>query len=98
MIVNFRDAWLRAFFMEDRHPRQIPPALEARLFRKLQMLDDAVTSADLRAPPSNHFEKLHGSLEGFHSLRVNEQWRLIFRWNGSRGEATGVHLDNHSYR
>jgi toxin HigB-1 len=38
-----------------------------------------------------------GKLEGFHSIRVNEQWRLIFHWDGSRGEATGVCLDGHSY-
>jgi hypothetical protein len=41
-----------------------PPDLESRLFRKLQMIDDAMTDQDLRAPPSNHFEKLHGNLAG----------------------------------
>lgn len=60
--------------------------------------DDAATDQDLRVPPSNHFEKLHGHLEGFHSIRINRQWRLIFQWDGSRGEATGVYLDDHSYR
>jgi toxin HigB-1 len=59
--------------------------------------DDATTDQDLRAPPSNHFEKLRGNLEGFHSIRINKQWRLIFRWNGGRGEATGVYLDDHRY-
>ncbi len=49
-------------------------------------------------PPSNHFEKLRGNLAGFHSIRVNSQWRLIFQWDGSRGEAEGVYLDDHSYR
>jgi proteic killer suppression protein len=38
-----------------------------------------------------------GHLEGFHSLRVNRQRRLIFRWDGDRGEASGVYLDDHSY-
>lgn len=46
MIVSFRDDWLRAFFVEDVHAKQIPPDIEARLFRKLQMIDDAVTDAD----------------------------------------------------
>jgi proteic killer suppression protein len=41
-------------------------------------------------PPSNHFEKLSGNLRGWHSIRVNRQWRLIFRWNGETGEATGI--------
>jgi proteic killer suppression protein len=97
MIASFRDDWLRAFFVDDVRSRNIPPDLASRLFRKLQMLDDAVTDQDLRVPPSNHFEKLRGKLEGFHSIRVNKQWRLIFRWDGRRGEASGVYLDDHSY-
>src|SRR5665213_159064 len=98
MIVSFRDAWLRGFFVEDVRARKIPVDLEARLFRKLQLLDDATSDADLRVPPSNHFEKLRGSLAGWHSIRVNEQWRLIFQWDGGKGEAVQVYLDNHSYR
>ena len=98
MIVGFRDDWLRAFFVDDVHSCNIPSDLEARLFRKLQMMDDAVTDQDLRVPPSNHFEKLRGNLAGFHSIRVNQQWRLIFRWDGERGEADGIYLDDHSYR
>ncbi|MBD0413782.1 type II toxin-antitoxin system RelE/ParE family toxin [Oryzicola mucosus] len=98
MIVGFRDEWLRSFFVDDTHSRNIPPDLETRLFRKLQMIDDSVTDLDLRVPPSNHFEKLRGSLDGFHSIRVNKQWRLVFRWDGTRGEASELYLDNHSYR
>lgn len=97
MITSFRDNWLRAFFVDDVRSRNIPSDLADRLFRKLQMLDDATTDQDLRVPPSNHFEKLRGKLEGFHSIRVNKQWRLIFRWDGGRGEAYGVYLDDHSY-
>ena len=98
MIVSFRDEWLRAFFVDDLRSRNVPPDLEARLFRKLQMIDDATADQDLRAPPSNHFEKPRGNLEGLHSIRLNKQWRLIFRWDGGRGEATGVYLDDHSYK
>ena len=98
MIVSFRDEWLRAFFVEDVQSRNIPPDLESRLFRKLQMIDDAMTDQDLRAPPSNHFEKLRGNLAGFHSIRVNKQWRPVFRWDGGRGEAEGVYLDDHNHR
>src|SRR5262252_7743172 len=96
MISSFRDDLLRAFFVDDVRSRNIPSDLEARLFRKLQMIDDATTDLDLRVPPSNHFEKLHGNLAGFHSIRVNKQWRFIFLWDGGRGEATGVYLDDHS--
>jgi len=98
MIVSFRDEWLRAFFVEDRQSRRIPRNLERRLFRKLQMIDDSTSDQDLRVPPSNHFEKLRGPLAGFHSIRVNDQWRLVFRWDGNRGEAEAVYLDDHSYR
>ena len=98
MIVSFRDEWLRAFFVEDTRSRHIPSDVDGRLFRKLQMIDDATTDEDLRAPPSNHFEKLRGSLARFHSIRVNSQRRLVFRWDGSRGEAEGVYLHDHSYR
>jgi proteic killer suppression protein len=98
MIVRFRDEWLRAFFVEDTRSRHIPSDLESRLFRKLQMIDDATTNQDLRVSPSNHFEELRGNLARFHSIRVNSQWRLIFQWDGRRGEAEGVYLDDHSYR
>ena len=96
MIVSFRDEWLRAFFVEDARSRVVPADLEGRLFRKLQMIDDATTDRDLRVPPSNHFEKLRGNLAGYHAIRVNNRWRLVFRWHG--GEAEGVYLDDHSYR
>jgi len=98
MIVSFRDEWLRAFFVEDKQSRHIPSDLAGRLFRKIQMIDDATTDHDLRAPPSNHFEKLRGNLADFHSIRVNNRWRLVFRWDGRRWEAEGVCLDNHSCR
>jgi toxin HigB-1 len=97
MIESFRDDWLRDFFVEDLRSKKIPSDLENRLFRRIQMIDDATTDQDLRMPPGNHFEKLHGNLRGFYSVRVNRQWRLIFRWDGGRGEATDVYLDDHSY-
>ena len=100
MIVGFRDGWLRALFVDDAHSRNTPPDLEARLFRKLQMIDDAVTDQDLRVPPSNRFEKLCGNLAGFPfdpcSIR---QWAADFPlgWRAA-ARRTGVYLDDHSYR
>jgi len=98
MIVSFRDTWLSDFFIRDIRAKRIPANLTSRLFRKLQMLDDATTDADLRVPPSNHFEKLRGALADWYSIRINKQWRLVFRWHGDRGEASDVYLDDHSYR
>jgi proteic killer suppression protein len=96
MIVSWRDDWLRQFFEDDKRSRKISADIEDRLFRRLQIVDDATCDIDLRIPPSNHFEKLSGGLAGFHSVRVNARWRLIFRWNGS--EASDLYLDDHSYR
>ncbi|MHB1936939.1 MAG: type II toxin-antitoxin system RelE/ParE family toxin [Acidobacteriaceae bacterium] len=98
MIAGFRDEWLRAFFVDGHRSRHIPADLQDRLFRKLQMLDDATRDSDLRVPPSNGWERLQGNLKGWHSIRVNQQWRLIFKWRDGRGEAACVYLDNHSYR
>ncbi|AXV14676.1 plasmid maintenance system killer protein [Neorhizobium sp. SOG26] len=98
MITGFRDTWLHDFFVLDKRNKRIPADIENRLFRKIQMIDDAVSDQDLRVPPSNHFEKLRGSLDGFCSIRVNRQWRLVFRWDGARGEASELYLDDHSYR
>lgn len=97
MIVNFRDDWLHAFFVNDVRSKKIPSDLEDRLFRKIQMIDDAATDRDLRSPPSNHFEKLRGHLDGFYSIRVNKRWRQVFRWDSARGEAKDLYLDDHSY-
>ena len=52
MVVSFRDDWLRDFFVEDVRSKKIPSELESRLFRKIQMIDDAMTDEDLRAPPA----------------------------------------------
>ena len=96
MVESWRDVWLKDFFERDVHSKKIPANLRDRLFRKLQLLDDAVADADLRIPPGNHFEKLSGRLDRWHSIRVNNQWRLIFKWN--TGKATQTYLDDHSHR
>jgi proteic killer suppression protein len=98
LIQSFRDRWLRNFYLEEKASKKIPAEVEDRLFRKLQLIDDATCDLDLRSPPSNHFEKLRGNLAGKHSIRVNKQWRLVFTWSGERGEAQGIYLDNHDYR
>ena len=98
MIKNFRDNWLRKFFVEDIQAKKIPADIRSRLFRKLQLLDDATNDADLRSPPSNHFEKLSGKLKDKCSIRVNDQWRLIFTWDDEYGEANDIYIDGHSYK
>lgn len=49
--------------------------------RKLRMLNNSVSIIDLRIPPSNRLEKLSGNRKDYHSIRINDQWRIIFKWN-----------------
>ncbi|MFL5305970.1 MAG: type II toxin-antitoxin system RelE/ParE family toxin [Polyangia bacterium] len=49
--------------------------------RKMDLVNAAAKLDDLRAPPRNRLEALKGDLAGFHSIRVNDQWRIVFRWN-----------------
>jgi len=64
-----------------------PPDLQRRARSKLFILDDAETVEDLRIPPSNHLEALKGDRKGQHSVRINRQYRICFRWTegGVRG-------------
>lgn len=98
MIRSFRDRWLRGFSLEHKVSKKIPAEIEDRLFRKLQLIDDATCDLDMRSPPSNHFEKLIGNLASKHSIRVNKQWRLVLSRSGERGEAEEIYRDNHDYR
>jgi len=49
--------------------------------RKLRMINNSVDIADLRIPPANRLKKLSGKLKDFYSIRINDQWRIIFKWN-----------------
>lgn len=62
--------------------------------RKLRMLNNSQTINDLRIPPSNRLEKLGGNLDGFYSIRVNDQWRIIFRWIEGQSEEVQI-IDYH---
>jgi proteic killer suppression protein len=82
----------------DRHVKQIfsdsfTKQLRTVAARKLDMLDAAQDLMDLRAPPSNHLEKLKGDLAGFWSVRVNEQYRVIFKF--AHGNANAVQITDY---
>lgn len=64
---------------ENEQPKRFKN-IEIVATRKLQMLDSAVELKDLRAPPANRLEALKGDREGQHSIRINDQWRICFRW------------------
>ena len=60
--------------------KKLPSDIQNVARRKLRMINNAQNINDLRIPPANHLEKLSGNLSGFYSIRVNMQWRLIFKW------------------
>ena len=62
--------------------------------RKLRMLNNSQTITDLRVPPSNRLEKLIGDLDGFYSIRINSQWRIIFQWIEGQSERVKI-VDYH---
>lgn len=63
-----------------RVARQFSPDLHRAARRKLLFLHDADEFSDLKVPPGNRLEAMKGDLKGYHSIRVNDQWRIIFRW------------------
>jgi proteic killer suppression protein len=73
-----------------RATRAFPPDLRRIARRKLLYLHDAAELKDLRVPPGNRLESLRGKLAGFHSIRINDQWRVVFRWQG--GNASDVQI------
>ena len=75
---------------DTRSGRRIPKELHRRARRKLLYLHDAAELQDLREPPGNRLEALKGDWKGFHSIRINDQWRIVFRWQS--GNADDVHV------
>ena len=79
MIVSFGDRDTEGLFRRERVKR-IDPRVQPTALRKLRYLNDAVNLEDLRAPPGNRLEALRGAWSGRHSIRINDQWRIVFRW------------------
>ncbi len=92
MIRSFRDADTQRVFRRERS-RRLPPDVQRRAHRKLLLLDAAEALQDLRIPPGNRLERLSGDRAGQHSIRVNDQWRLCFRW--ARNDAADVEITDY---
>ena len=89
MIRSFRDPLTRRLF--EREPvKRLSKPLQRAALRKLLMLDAATSLRDLEAAPGNRLEKLMGDRKGQYSIRVNDQWRICFRWQS--GDAFEVEL------
>jgi len=89
VIRGFRDAETERLFRRERGGKLARPLRRAAL-RKLLLLDAAETLDDLRVPPGNRLEKLAGDRKGRYSIRVNDQYRVCFRWEG--GDAHDVEV------
>jgi len=90
VIRSFADGETERLFMTGRS-RRLPADLVGRAKRKLQILDSAKDLKDLASPPGNRLEALRGERSGQHSIRINDQFRLCFRWkNGDAQEVEVV--------
>ena len=79
MIQTFADRDTERLFHRES-VRRFPAELQRAMLRKLVLVDAAEQLEDLRVPPGNRLEKLKGNRVGQHSIRVNDQWRICFRW------------------
>jgi proteic killer suppression protein len=92
VIRSFRDRETEKVFERERS-RRLPPDVQRRAHRRLLLLDAAETVEDLRVPPGNRLENLSGDRAGQRSIRINDQWRICFRWE--RGDAYDVEITDY---
>ena len=92
MIRSFRDKETENLFNREES-RRLPENIQKIALRKLGVIDAADTLQDLRLPPGNRLEKLSGNRSGQHSIRINDQWRICFRW--SEGDAYDVEITDY---
>ena len=93
MILSVADR-LTEDLMTGRRNRRFPPALVARVERKLKMIEAAAQLSDLASPPGNGLHALKDDLAGFHAIKINDQWRIVFRWTEAGAEDVRV-VDYH---
>ena len=89
MIRSFKDPEAERIFNRERS-RKLPQDIHRSALKKLLVLDAADALADLRIPPRNRLENLSGDRKGQHSIRINDQWRICFRWRN--GDALDVEI------
>lgn len=93
MIVDFADAESARVFAGKRS-KKFPPSIHKVAMRKLYMLHASVFISDLRIPPGNRLEKLSGNYAGYHSIRINSQWRICFQWKDGNAYSVSI-IDYH---
>ena len=94
MIRTFKGAWAEIILANRKVPKGFPTEIAKIARRKLVMVNNAGALSDLKMPPGNHLEALTGNLKGKHSIRINNQWRIVFRWTANGPEEVEI-VDYH---
>lgn len=96
MLISFANQWAEDLFYDKktRETRRFPNELRRVARRKLLYLHEAANLSDLKVPPGNRLEALKGDLRGHYSIRINDQWRLVFRWKSGQAEDVQI-VDYH---
>jgi len=93
MILSFGTKETERIWRGDRVPR-LPLEIQKIGRRKLRMLNSVQNLTDLRVPPSNRLEKLYGDYADFYSIRINDQWRIVFKWRQNHSSEVKI-VDYH---
>ena len=93
MITTFGDKDTKKIW-EGERVKSLSTEIQEIARRKLRMLNNSQDLNDLLIPPSNRLEKLKGNLKDFYSIRINNQWRIIFKWNNGNADEVGI-IDYH---
>ena len=93
MIISFGSKDTEKIWNGDR-VKNLPNEIQQIGRRKLRMLNNAQNLLDLRIPPSNKLEKLSGKMSDFYSIRINEQWRIVFNWEDNNASEVTI-IDYH---
>jgi len=93
MLISFGNSETEQVWVGN-YVKKLPVEIQNVGRRKLRMLNNSVSLLDLRIPPSNRLEKLSGKLKDFYSIRINDQWRIIFQWKNGNAFQVEI-LDYH---
>jgi len=93
VIRTFADRDAERLFQR-RRVKRLGPNIQRAALRKFAMLDAAITLDDLKVPPGNRLEALKGDRKGQHSIRINDQWRIVFKWHDGGADDVAI-VDYH---
>ncbi len=93
MIISFGDKETGKIW-EGERVKNLPSTIQEIASRKLRLLNNSLNIFELQIPPSNKLEKLKGKFKNYYSIRINDQWRIIFIWNNGNAEQVQI-IDYH---